>query len=195
MPSVLESSLAPGEYYDYGKDEFHTSWLMSAPRAAGAAAVLADGKFFIVGGSNGGFSESANWDAEIFDPERNVWRTTSYMNSGRNNARAAALPDGRVIVMAGIHGREYFKTTEVYNPIADSWTKGPALKYTYNTPVTVQLKNGNVMIIGGYNGKVSNKCELLMLDLSVAGKSMQSYEKLENAVLTAVGTPYIKVNG
>ncbi len=122
-PSVLEASISPGEYYDYAEDNFHTSWVMSNPRTAGACTVMADGKFLIVGGSNGGYSDLANWDAEIFDPELNMWRTTSFMESGRNNSRAVTLPDGRVLVMAGVHGKEYFKTTEVYNPITDTWTK------------------------------------------------------------------------
>lgn len=194
-PSVLGASLAPGEYYDFSKDEFFTSWVMPNPRTSGAVTVLADDKFMIVGGSLGGNSAEANWDAEIFDPQTNMWRTTSFMSRGRDNARAVTLPDGRVMVIAGLSGREYFKTTEVYQPITDTWTKGPSLKYTYSRPFVLQLKNGNVMIFGGYDGKESNRCEMLVLDTALVGKALQSYEKLENAVLATVGSPYLKVRG
>jgi|GEM_PF-2311457 len=155
-PNALENSLAPGEYYDYSRDEFFTSWVMPNQRTAGACTVLADDKFFIVGGARGGESTSANLDADIFDPELNMWRTTSAMSSGRVNAKAVTLPDGQVIVIAGVHGKDFFKTTEVYNPITDTWVKGPSLKYTYSIPSVIQLKNGNTMVVGGYDGKNSN---------------------------------------
>ncbi|SHI76143.1 stalk domain-containing protein [Lutispora thermophila] len=194
-PSVLENSLTPGEYYNSIKDEFSTSWVMPNPRTSGACTVMADGKFMIIGGSNGGYSQNANWDADIFDPEKNIWRTTSFMNSGRDNARAFTLPDGRVIVVAGISGKEYFRTTEIYNPISDVWTKGPSLKYTYSPPAALQLKNGNILIMGGYDGKSSNRCEMLVLSPSIKEKSNNSYDSIDNAVLTTLGIPYIKVKG
>ncbi|MGE5630141.1 MAG: stalk domain-containing protein [Caulobacteraceae bacterium] len=193
--SAFDAPYNPGEYYDYSKDIFSTSWVMPNPRASGACTVLLDGKFFIVGGALGGYSEGAQWDADIFDPEQNLWRTTSEMGEGRLNARAATLPDGRVVVMAGFRGKEYFKSTEIYNPVTDTWIKGPSLKYNYFSPAVVQLNNGNIIIIGGSSNQINNKCELLSLNPSVSSKTLQSYDKPEDAVLATVGTPYIKANG
>ncbi len=69
------------------------------------------------------------------------------------------------------------------------------MRYSYSLPHVVQLKNGSIMILGGYDGKGSNRCEMLVLDPSLKAMSLQSYDRIEDAVLTTVGSPHIKVKG
>lgn len=74
---------------------------MSHPRVMPDAVLLPDGKVFACNGSSTGYADNgANpvYDAEIYDPEANLWTTVCTMQAPRlYHAIALLLPDGRVL--------------------------------------------------------------------------------------------------
>ncbi|MBW3537570.1 MAG: DUF1929 domain-containing protein [Actinobacteria bacterium] len=90
-------------------------WILTAPmarpRVMPDAVLLPDGLVFVSNGSSTGFADNgANpvYDAELYDPATNVWRTVCPMSVPRlYHATSLLLPDGRVMT-AG--------TDESWNP-------------------------------------------------------------------------------
>ncbi|MFN2557654.1 MAG: galactose oxidase-like domain-containing protein [Nitriliruptorales bacterium] len=74
---------------------------MAHPRVMPDAVLLPDGKVFVCNGSSTGYADNgANpvYDAEIYDPEANLWTTVCTMQVPRlYHAIALLLPDGRVL--------------------------------------------------------------------------------------------------
>jgi M6 family metalloprotease-like protein len=111
---------------------------LSAPRAMHAAAVLADGRVLVAGG---------NRPAEVYDPATSSWTPTG-PNSGRFiDARAAALDDGRVLVVGSTPNDPV--NAEIYDSLTDSWHVTGQLAHDRLLHSAVRLADGRVVVAGG----------------------------------------------
>ena len=77
------------------------------------------------------------------------------MKSARAYSGSVVLPDGRLWVTGGLDGNSILKTTEILKETSDGiWKsqKGPDLPKPLFGHCVEMLRNGNVLLSGGFNG-------------------------------------------
>ena len=98
---------------------FHTATLLND----------GSGRVLVAGGEN--YNEPAGPHfrvTEYFDPASGTWTAGPLLGTGRADHEAALLPDGRVIVIGGIHGFAVdaaLASTEILDGL--SWQPGPSM--------------------------------------------------------------------
>ncbi|HET9780771.1 MAG TPA: kelch repeat-containing protein [Candidatus Dormibacteraeota bacterium] len=137
------------------------------------ASPLPDGGVLIAGGTpwHGGFDgpgPNPVAAALTWEPGAGAWTAAPSMSIARNNATATALADGRVLV-AGGYDRKVIQlpnpnqqpfcclqidviplaTTEIFDPIARSWSASGNLAHARYGQLAVGLKGGQVLVVGG----------------------------------------------
>lgn len=70
----------------------------------------------------------------------------------RGHHTATRLNDGRVFIAGGRVGWEYVLTTELYDPVTDSFSAGPDMpkEETWSDRAAALLPDGRVLLVGGY---------------------------------------------
>ncbi len=90
-----------------------------------------------------------------FDGATGEWSEGAPTSTPREGAMIATLADGRVLVAGGATsdendmGARALATTEIYDPVADSWTAGPDLLEPRKDGHALLLTDGSVLIHGG----------------------------------------------
>lgn len=111
-------------------------------------------RVLVVGGSGDNPGESRS--AEIIDlaGPAPAWRRIADLNSSRVNTNAVILPDGTVLVCAGIDGHKWSPTSaslaaELFDPEAETWTvlASMSVMRQYHS-VSVLLPDGRVLSTG-----------------------------------------------
>ena len=121
---------------------------------------LPDGRALALGGNDGG--ELAGGTGGLttavhrFEPGRGVWATVASMSTGRDEPQVVVLADGRVLVAGGsadadANGERALVSTELYEPAADRWLRGPDLLEPRYAGQAIALADGSVLILGGTN--------------------------------------------
>lgn len=73
------------------------------------------------------------------------------MNTPRSTHSATLLPDGTVLIAAGMSGDEqYLDSAEIYDPSTGIFTPTGRMTAKRTTHFAILLKNGKVLIMGGY---------------------------------------------
>jgi Kelch motif/Galactose oxidase, central domain len=151
---LLGTILSSAEIYDPDTGIWSATGNLSVARASHKATLLADGKVLVTGGGSGKDYWAGLDTAELYDPFTGTWRPTGTMNSPRSLHTATLLPDGRVLVVGGIHRGtasyyEFVRVTEIYDPATGRWT-------AIGNPITARvlhtatlLDNGKVLVAGG----------------------------------------------
>lgn len=154
--------------YDTIREEFEVlPGQMQDSRAFHNAVRLQDGRIFVCGGvqgplGTGPYHTAVLNTAEIYDPNSGTWSSAAPMSSFRAGSTANIMPDGRVFVAGGTKGDSQnrlfsvddllttsLRTTEIYDPVSNSWTAGPNMAEPKAGAVSVVLNNGTIMIAGG----------------------------------------------
>lgn len=142
------------------------------PNAA-VMAPLPDGGALLAGGTPwfGGFDgpgPDPTANALTYDPASATWNSAPSMSRRRNNAAAAALADGRVLV-AGGYDRKVIQlpnpdqipfcclqidmiplaTSEIFDPRTRAWSPAGDLGHARYGQAAVTLKGGQVLMLGG----------------------------------------------
>ncbi|MEX1026006.1 MAG: kelch repeat-containing protein [Planctomycetota bacterium] len=154
--------LASLERYDPVRQEFALlATTLPAARSTHTATTLADGRILLAGGYDDSGVVVAT--ADVFDPATGLVTPTGPMNQARTQHTATLLADGRVLVVGGSAlfdlGQvlsslaQAKKSTELYDPLSNTWTSGPTLPIGSNVGVIGQaaslLGNGQVLVTGG----------------------------------------------
>ena len=87
---------------------------MNLARGDAVATKLANGRVLVTGGL--GTSGAPLNSAEIYDPATGTWTLTDSMSSPRLRHAATLLPDGRVIVAAGISIGTWIAAASILRP-------------------------------------------------------------------------------
>jgi hypothetical protein len=126
-----------------------TSTALPAPptASAGRAALLADGRVLVVGGTG----------ADLFDPAANAgaggWTPTSPMSTPRTGHTMTTLADGTVLVAGGQNGGVPLLSAEVFDPAgnggAGSWRATGFLTDPRIDHAASLLPDGSVLVAGG----------------------------------------------
>ncbi|MBK8096666.1 MAG: hypothetical protein IPK26_06135 [Planctomycetes bacterium] len=135
---------------------------LSLPRAFQASILLPNGKVLITGGSTTNAAGTATCD--LYDPANDSIVPAASMSVPRIGHRISLLPDGRVFVTGGFADFQSAatnwaarlgtaqQTTEIYDPVADTWTAGPNMASRRAGHAQVTLLDGRVMLLAGVNG-------------------------------------------
>ncbi len=89
--------------------------------------------------------------------ENNEWISSASMNSVRNEAAAAQLQDGKLLVSGGFDGSAYLNSAEMLTE--EGWESNiPSLPVTISAHCMVTVNSTTVMAIGGrQNSEISGK--------------------------------------
>ena len=120
------------QVYDPGTGAWTAGPASPRIRFASAAAVL-DGRLHLIGGWNYSNTASASVAShDIYDPVAGTWTAAAPLSTARNAAAAAVL-EGRIVVVGGrapgirASDQNSLASCEIYDAAADRWTAGPAL--------------------------------------------------------------------
>ncbi len=131
--------------------------VMSAARSLYRAQKLDDGRYLLAGGL--GLGQVAQASAETYDPVTEQFAPVASMSTPRAAYRRIKRPDGTVIVMGGFTHTTIgtiatiltsaTNTTEIYDPVTNTWSPGPNMAVPRATFETVDLGGGKHLVAGG----------------------------------------------
>ncbi len=136
-------------------DTWSAAPAMPTERVAGATAtLLANGRLLVAGGVKSGGAGSAAVD--LFDPVALAWTAVAPMTVQRASHTATLLPDGRVLVVGGSvvstqasQGDVNDAGAEIYDPVANTWTRTPDMSVARSHHSATLLADGTVLVVGG----------------------------------------------
>jgi N-acetylneuraminic acid mutarotase len=124
-------------------------WLPLAPMPSarsGSAAVVLDGKIYVIGGR-----PPAGPEFEMYDPATDTWTVLPNMPTPRNHI-AAGVIDGKIYVVGGRFGggfdSELTDILEVYDPATRTWSRGPSAP-TIRSGMSFAVIGSCLYIFGG----------------------------------------------
>ena len=151
--------LTSTELYDPATNTFAASTstpAMNTGRCYATATLLPNGKVLIAGGQGTAGILSST---ELYDPVSNTFAgpaLTRAMNTGRGNATATLLANGKVLIAGGYAGGPtYLKSTELYDPATNTFAAStPSMNNVRGIDAATLLLNGKVLIVGGFNNGI-----------------------------------------
>ena len=146
--------LASAEVYDPATGRSEPVGSLSVPRESHTATLLADGRVLIVGGHAGRRQNMEVYaSAEVFSPSSRRFESAGTLATPRHKHDAIRLADGRVLVIGGADrtDRNYYATTEIYDPRTATFNRGPSMaNRRYKIAGTsVLLPDGNILVTSG----------------------------------------------
>ena len=155
------ATLASAELFDPVTGRFSSTDTMSHPRVAAGATQLNNGRILMVGGQDAMGIAMAS--AEIYDPITGLFSDTGSMLTARLNPTVTLLADGRVLVAGGYEGTSHgqpLASAELYQPDTGRFVATGSMTTARRNHTATHLKDGTVLIAGGYNGESVNSPEL-----------------------------------
>ena len=153
--------LSTCEIYDFKNKNWRNTSSMNFPRYRLVLVHLLDNRVLAIGGQG-------IRSCEIFDPVTETWSVTDSLHVKRYtyDINAILLDDGRVLVAGGFDikadiDNRYLNICEIFDPVTNKWTLTDTLKSKRAGHTMTKLKNGKILIAGGYNNEFEiKKCEL-----------------------------------
>jgi N-acetylneuraminic acid mutarotase len=146
--------LASAELYDPATGTWSTAGSMAATRGFGhTATLLQNGKVLVAGGGlNNGSGTQYLASAELYDPATGSWSTTGSMAAARSNHTATLLPNGKVLVAAGVNSANpviILSSAELYDPATGTWSTTGSMATARKLHTATLLSNGKDLVAGG----------------------------------------------
>ncbi|MFT4515728.1 MAG: hypothetical protein ACI89X_000427 [Planctomycetota bacterium] len=196
------------EVYDPITDSFSYGPLMTTPRSMHTMTELQNGTFLLTGGVDGANNPQST--CEVYDPVANTFTLVASMNSPRMGQTATLLADGRVFITGGLDAltvtptqlsaiHDAVDTTEIYDPVLNTWTNGPAMSDPRAAHMALHRPDGKILLCGGISWDtnflfgwvptVRSSCDLYdpANNTMNSGPSMSTSRALTDAVEMAPG--------
>lgn len=139
------------ELYDSATGRFSATGDMTRIRHKHGAVSLADGRVLIVGGADQRDGRPAYTSVEIYNPATGIFSAAGDMNSPRYKLQdtLVLLSNGTVLIAGGAN------RAEIFDPSRNtfSYVSGD-LGESRQFATATRLRNGQVLITGGYHGEV-----------------------------------------
>lgn len=147
------SFLSSAEVYDPRRGSFTPVKSMSVARESHTATLFPDGRVLIAGGHRDRRENIVVYaSTEIYDPKQQRFGAGPMLTTTRHKHEAAALGDGRVLVVGGSDPRDHvhFTSAELYDPTANRWIAVPGMQNgRYKLRDTaVRLRDGRILVAG-----------------------------------------------
>jgi hypothetical protein len=116
-----------------------------------AGARLNDGRVLVTGGLDYG-ADGPEATTYEFDPKPRCWTVGVPMSAPRQSHAMVVLADGRVLVLGGSrgeHGAVPLATSEIFDPVARTWSAGPSMSEP-GSPTVVALRDGRLFVVPDY---------------------------------------------
>lgn len=155
------ATLSSAEIYDPITGVFTPTGSMGAGRVGAEATKLRDGRVLMVGGQDA--SGNAIASVELYDPITGLFSSTGSLLTPRFNPTLTLLKDGRVLVAGGYEGTSQgtpLATAEIYKPKTGRFEETGSMGTPRRNATATRLRDGTVLIAGGYNGEAVNSPEL-----------------------------------
>ena len=144
---------ARAEIYDPATDTWTPTEDMATERGEPKAVLLSDGRVLVSGDKSLDF-RAVTGKAETYDPDTGAWSSTEDMSKTSTGHTLTLLPDGRVLAAGGVHptNRHFgaYSTTDIFDPAANSWSRGPELSQPRIHHSATLMPDGRVLLIGGF---------------------------------------------
>jgi hypothetical protein len=141
--------LATAELYDPATGAFTATGNLNAARLDATAALLSNGTVLLAGGDGGNTGRVPQTSAELYDPISGAFTATGSLNTARLSYTATLLPNGTVLITAGLNGGDAVGSVELYNGATSSFTAAGHLATARFFHTATLLANGTVVIAGG----------------------------------------------
>ena len=144
--TVAIGDLDSAEVYDPITEIWSLTGSLKQAREHHTATRLPDGKILAVGGIGpipitNGVSYPALNSAELYNPASGVWQLVGSTNAPRYLHTATALPDGRVLAVAGTGSR---MSAEIFDSYTGMWGLTASLSVGRSQHTETRLQTGNV---------------------------------------------------
>lgn len=133
------------ERYDPATDAWAASESLNKPRKLPATVVLRDGSAMVIGGLN---EEDFPFSStKIFGPDTSSWSDGALMDRAVAEPRAAAIDEGRVLVVGDYRvGRR--QPTWIYDHRKSTWTSSASLPPNVSVQMLIDLTDDRVLMTG-----------------------------------------------
>jgi hypothetical protein len=147
------SFLSSAEVYDPRSARFTPVRSMRVARESHTATLLVDGRVLIAGGHRDRRENIVVYaSTEIYDPSQERFGAGPTLTMARHKHEAAALADGRVLVVGGSDPRDHvhYTSAEILEPNANRWIAVSGMRNgRYKLRDTaVRLRDGRILIAG-----------------------------------------------
>lgn len=148
--SSADVVLASAELYNPATGNFTFTGSLGVVRYKHAAVLLPDGTVLVMGGSNQNDWRGKYTSAEIYDSKMGTFTRITDLNRERFKLADAAvlLKDGNVLIGGGN------RQVEIFDAQSQRFLLGEKLDNDYYFSVLTLLKNGRVLITGGYDSRI-----------------------------------------
>jgi len=178
--------------YDPLTDTCSFGPMMVAPRSLHGQVQLNDGRWLLVGGVSATNDPQAT--CEVYDPVTDTFSAVASMNVPRTGHSATLLPDGRVFVAGGLQAvtttptalsaiRDTTDTTEIYDPVANTWTPTPNMTVPRVAHGAMLRPDGKVILVGG----ISWDPVIIIGWLPTVRSSCDVYDPVANTISSGPG--------
>ncbi|HKT48102.1 MAG TPA: IPT/TIG domain-containing protein, partial [Candidatus Acidoferrales bacterium] len=124
---------------------------LNVPRSGHTATPLPSGKVLVVGGSGDNSSE-------LYDPVAKTFSYAGALNVIRGLHSATMLQNGKILIAGGVTPLDNFgdstetATAELYDPSTQGFTPTGSLNFARQGHTATLLQNGQVLVVGGFQG-------------------------------------------
>ncbi len=159
-----------GEHYVFNTENTSLGWQqladMPEPRNHHSAAVV-NGKLYAIGGQRG--HDMGTDDQKFlheYDPNNDSWTRKADLVGDRSHFEPGTIVyDGKIIIVGGRNGGQFFKEITEYDPINDVWTELCTLPDKVLAPVAKVIGTELIVANGGINGTCCPTTRTLGVDL------------------------------
>lgn len=152
---LAQTAHATTSIYDPMTDATQPGPLMTTPRSLHGQTQLADGRWLITGGVN--VTNDPQSLCEIYDPALDTFTAVAPMLQPRMGHTATLLANGRVLVTGGLRTittglsalNDTTATTEIYDPVANTWTTATNLRTPRCGHAAIVRPDGRILFAGG----------------------------------------------
>ncbi len=117
------------------------------------AVLLPSGKVLVAGGYNYNYINYYGplSSAELYDPASNSWSGAGSLATARYYHTATLLPNGKVLIAAGVGYSGMLNSAELYDSASNTWSVAGTLTTARYVCTATLLASGKVLVSGGWS--------------------------------------------